>query len=118
MAAMQVRPVSREDRWPRAFRPALQLTAIGVLLVPVPLLHLAGPLVMWTLACALLVRRLSQTSRILAARLDCPKCGGCVEIAEQGEHWPIVTCCNDCRWQVQATPHLASQESGAPPKSV
>lgn len=117
-AVLPVRSVSREDRWPRAYKPALQLFAAGLLLAPVPLMHIVGPLVMWSLAGALLVRRLSQTSRILQATLQCPKCGGSVDVAEQGEHWPLVTACNDCRWQVQASLRSLGPESGAPPQPV
>ena len=113
-ATLSVRSVGREDRWPRAYKPALQLFAIGWLLVPVPLLHVAGPLLLWGFAAALLVRRLGQTSRVLAVTLACPKCTGDVEVAEQGERWPILTACNACRWQVQLTPHVRSSESGAP----
>lgn len=107
VATLPVRAVSRQDRWPRAYKPALQLFGIGLLLVPVPLMHVVGPLVLWTLAAALLIRRLGQNSRILQATLVCPKCGGSVDVAEQGERWPLQSACNQCRWQVQATPQPA-----------
>lgn len=112
--------VSRADHWRRAYRPALQLFAIGAGLALVPLMHLVGPLLLWSTAAILLVRRLGQTSRLRAAQLTCPKCQGRVDVAEQAERWPIETSCDGCRWQVRVTPlaPASGRETGAPPQGV
>ncbi len=96
---LRVCAVSSTDHWSRAYRPALQLVGVGAVLALVPLMHLLGPLVLWSSAAVLLYTRLNQKSRILAAQLSCPKCGGRVDIADQEERWPVESACDGCRWQ-------------------
>jgi hypothetical protein len=102
-ARLAVSAITTADHWSRAYRPALQLFGAGAVLALVPLMHLLGPLVLWSTAGVLLYSRLHQKSRVLAAQLTCPKCAGRVDIADQVEHWPIETACDGCRWQVRVS---------------
>lgn len=121
-ASLTVAAVTRADRWSRGYKPALQLFGVGLALALVPLMHVLGPLVLWSAAAILLSRRLQQRARILATALACPKCGGRVDVAEQSERWPIDASCDACRWQVRidrAAPRsLGRPETGAPSQRV
>lgn len=92
------------QRTSRALRGSGMAFAVGLLLIPIPLMHLIGPLTAWTVAAVLLVRRLGESARVLACQVPCPRCGGDAPIAEQRLQWPLLSACSTCRWEVRVEP--------------
>lgn len=88
----------------RALKSAGTAFAVGAVLIFLPLMHLVGPLVSWSIAVTLLVRRLGERERLLDATVCCPKCGASAPVAAQRLQWPLITVCRGCRWQITVQP--------------
>ncbi len=106
----------------RALKAAGTAFGVGLILIFMPLMHLVGPLVSWTVAVTLLVRRLGERERLQDCAVTCPKCGGTAPIAEQRLQWPLMTICRGCRWQITIQPSapgtLGGHETGTPAAPV
>ena len=100
-------PVEQLSPRARAWRGAkrtLLVSAIGLLIIPVPLLHLCGVALALVAGPIAGVFAWKSTALFGAGEVPCPKCGQAVPLTPRLAGWPARVHCQKCGAMVELKP--------------
>ena len=96
---------SRARAW-RGAKRTLLVSGIGLLIIPVPLLHLCGVAVAFVAGPIAGVFAWKSTALFGAGEVPCPKCSQSVALTPKLAGWPARVHCQKCGAMVELQPAL------------
>jgi len=105
LATMQVEVWSGGRRAWRGLWRLLAVAAVGVALIPVPLMHVCGAALAGLGAPIIAVLAWREHAQVEGGEVTCPKCAKPLVVPKNAKGWPVrVQCGPDCKATIELKP--------------